>query len=160
MVTKGNIHNMTNWPQSVSTSSCAIRKGLKYIECHTQCIYCTRMATTWRSDCLTEVKVIKSSSVGPRKRLRGADEGQLNSGPLNAGLTLIAFTRQLTWSCKGPWLVHVTYGLVFPSSRCSRATTAKKCTKKRDGRAKLLFCQSYPTRNWRSRCRRRRRCRI
>ena len=108
MVTKGNIHNLTNWPQSVSTSSCAIRKGLKYIECHTQCIYCTRMATTWRSDCLTEVKVIKSNSVGPRKRLRGADEGRLNSGPLNAGLTLIAFTRQLTWSCKSPWLVHVT----------------------------------------------------
>ena len=110
MVTKGNIHNMMNWPQSVSTSSCAIRKGLKYIECHTQCIYCTRMATTWRSDCLTEVKVIKSNSVGPRKRLRGADEGRLNSGPLNAGLTLIAFTRQLTWSCKSPLLVHVTYG--------------------------------------------------
>ena len=51
-----------------------------------------------------------SNSVGPRKRLRGADEGRLNSGPLNAGLTLIAFTRQLTWSCKSPWLVHVTYG--------------------------------------------------
>ena len=26
----------------------------------------------------------------------------------------------------------------------SRATTAKKCTKKRDARAKLLFCQSKP----------------
>ena len=25
-------------------------------------------------------------------------------------------------------------------SRCSRTTTAKKCTKKRDARAKLLFC--------------------
>ena len=41
MVTKGNIHNTTNWSQSVSTSSCAIRKGLKSSECHTQCIYCT-----------------------------------------------------------------------------------------------------------------------
>ena len=29
-------------------------------------------------------------------------------------------------------------------SRCSRATTAKKCTKKRDARTKLLFCQSKP----------------
>ena len=29
-------------------------------------------------------------------------------------------------------------------SRCSRATTAKKCTKKHDARAKLLFCQSKP----------------
>ena len=27
------------------------------------------------------------------------------------------------------------------SSRCSRATTAEKCTKKRNERAKLLFCQ-------------------
>ena len=26
------------------------------------------------------------------------------------------------------------------TSRCSRATTAKKCTKKRDARAKLVFC--------------------
>ena len=29
-----------------------------------------------------------------------------------------------------------------PSTRRSRATTAKKCTKKHDARAKLLFCQS------------------
>ena len=29
-------------------------------------------------------------------------------------------------------------------TRCSRATTAKKCTKKRDARAKLLFCQFKP----------------
>ena len=29
-------------------------------------------------------------------------------------------------------------------SRCSRAATAKKCAKKRDARAKLLFCQSKP----------------
>ena len=29
-------------------------------------------------------------------------------------------------------------------TRCGRATTAKKCTKKRDARAKLLFCQSKP----------------
>ena len=28
------------------------------------------------------------------------------------------------------------------SSRRSRAVTAKKCTKKRDARAELLFCQS------------------
>ena len=30
-------------------------------------------------------------------------------------------------------------------SRCSRAATAKKCTKKRDARAKLFFCQSKPS---------------
>ena len=30
--------------------------------------------------------------------------------------------------------------LVFPSLCCSRATTAKNFTKKRDARAKLLFC--------------------
>jgi len=29
-------------------------------------------------------------------------------------------------------------------SRCSRATTAKKCTKKRDACGKLLLCQSKP----------------
>ena len=29
-------------------------------------------------------------------------------------------------------------------SRRSRAVTAKKCPKKRDARAKLLFCQSKP----------------
>ena len=29
-------------------------------------------------------------------------------------------------------------------SRCRRARMAKKCTKKRDARAKLLFCQSKP----------------
>ena len=29
-------------------------------------------------------------------------------------------------------------------SRCSRAMTAKKCTKKRDARAKLLFCYHTP----------------
>ena len=27
--------------------------------------------------------------------------------------------------------------------RCSRATTAKKCTKKSDARAKLLFCYRF-----------------
>ena len=36
----------------------------------------------------------------------------------------------------------LSWNLAF--SRCSRATTAKKCTKKRDARAKLLFCQSKP----------------
>ena len=41
------------------------------------------------------------------------------------------------------------------SSR-SRATTAKKCTKKRDAHAKLLFCLSKPFEVSRSRCRRRR----
>ena len=40
---------------------------------------------------------------------------------------------------------------------CSRATTAEKCTKKRDARAKLLFCLSKPIAFCRSRCRRRRR---
>ena len=84
MVTKGNIHNTTNWPQSVSTSSCAIRKGFKSTECNTGCIYRTCVATTWRSDCLTEVKVIKSNSMGPRKRwLQGAGEEWLNLGLLN-----------------------------------------------------------------------------
>ena len=34
--------------------------------------------------------------------------------------------------------------LKFGSSRRSRATTAKKCTKKRDAHAKLSFCQSKP----------------
>ena len=29
-------------------------------------------------------------------------------------------------------------------SRCSRATMAEKCTKKRDARAELLFCQFKP----------------
>ena len=29
-------------------------------------------------------------------------------------------------------------------SRCSRATTARKCTNQRDPRTKLLFCQSKP----------------
>ena len=45
-------------------------------------------------------------------------------------------------------------------SHCSRATTAKKChTKKRDARAKLLFCQTiYLLVYCRSPCRRRRRC--
>ena len=33
---------------------------------------------------------------------------------------------------------------IYALSRCSRATTAKKCTKKRDARAKLLFCLSKP----------------
>ena len=32
----------------------------------------------------------------------------------------------------------------FPELRCSLAVTAKKCTKKRDARIKLLFCQSGP----------------
>ena len=31
---------------------------------------------------------------------------------------------------------------VWALSRCSRTATAKKCTKKRDARAELLFCQS------------------
>ena len=34
--------------------------------------------------------------------------------------------------------------LLRAASRCSRATTAEKCTKKRDARAKLLFCLSKP----------------
>ena len=40
-------------------------------------------------------------------------------------------------------------------SRCNRATTAKRCTKKRDARAKLLFCLYKPIAFYRSRCRRR-----
>ena len=40
-------------------------------------------------------------------------------------------------------------------SRCSRATTAKICTKKRDSLAKLLFCLYKPIAFCRSRCRRR-----
>ena len=42
-------------------------------------------------------------------------------------------------------------------SRRSRAVTAKKCTKKRDARALLLFCQFNLLLLGRSRCRRRRR---
>ena len=34
--------------------------------------------------------------------------------------------------------------LSFPELRCSLAVTAKKCTKKRDAGAELLFCQSGP----------------
>ena len=54
--------------------------------------------------------------------------------------------------------------LVFPSStvtqeaRRSRAETAKKCTKKRDARAELLFANLNLLRFCRSRWRRRRRC--
>ena len=44
-------------------------------------------------------------------------------------------------------------------SRYSRATTAKKCAKKRDARAKFLFCYYKPMAFFcRSSCRRRRRC--
>ena len=44
-------------------------------------------------------------------------------------------------------------------SRFSRATTAKKCAKKRDACAKLLFCKSKPVFGFcRSHCRLRRRC--
>ena len=39
-----------------------------------------------------------------------------------------------------------------------RATTARKCTKKREARAKLLFCQFKPIAFCRSRCCRHRRC--
>ena len=45
------------------------------------------------------------------------------------------------------WLffVHVLQKTRIPAfSRRSRALTAKKCTEKRDARAKLLFCQSKP----------------
>ena len=35
-------------------------------------------------------------------------------------------------------------GVLDTLSRCSRAATAKKCTKKGDARAKLLFCKSKP----------------
>ena len=41
-------------------------------------------------------------------------------------------------------------------SRCSCAWTAKKCTKKRDACAELLFCSLNLFRFWRFRCRRRR----
>ena len=34
--------------------------------------------------------------------------------------------------------------LSFPELRCSLAVTAKKCTKKRDAGAELLFCQPRP----------------
>ena len=33
-------------------------------------------------------------------------------------------------------------GVLGALSRCSRAATAKKCTKRCDASAKLLFCQS------------------
>ena len=45
----------------------------------------------------------------------------------------------------------------YALSRRSRATTAKKCTKKRDARAELLFSLSKPFSFCRSRCRHRRR---
>ena len=41
-------------------------------------------------------------------------------------------------------------------SRCSCAWTAKKCTKRRDARAELLFCSLNLLLCWRFRCRRRR----
>ena len=48
--------------------------------------------------------------------------------------------------------------LIKAFSRRSRAVAAKKCKKKRDTRAKLLFYQSKPIAFCRSRSRRRRRC--
>ena len=48
--------------------------------------------------------------------------------------------------------------LIKAFSRRSRAVAAKKCKKKRDTRAKLLFYQAKPIAFCRSRSRRRRRC--
>ena len=47
---------------------------------------------------------------------------------------------------------------LFTFSRRSRARTVKKCTKKRDARANLLFCVINLLLFWRPGCRRRRRC--
>ena len=56
-------------------------------------------------------------------------------------MTFVNFTASLTCATLAP-VSLLSWNLAF--SRCSRATTAKKCTKKRDARAKLLFCQSKP----------------
>ena len=53
-------------------------------------------------------------------------------------------------------VVHKTCNEAF--SRRSRARKVKKCTKKRDARAKLLFCTVNLLLFWRPLCRRRRRC--
>ena len=50
--------------------------------------------------------------------------------------------------------VHKTWNYAF--ARRSRAVTAKKCTKKRDARAEVLFCLFSLLIFWRSRCHRRR----
>ena len=52
------------------------------------------------------------------------------------------------------YVLHKTWNWAF--SRRSRAVTVKKCTKKRDARAELLFCLFNQLLFWRSRCRRRR----
>ena len=57
--------------------------------------------------------------------------------------------------------VHLVYKVNawnWEVSRRSRATSAKKCTKKRDARAKFLLCYLNLLLFCRSRCRRRRRC--
>ena len=46
------------------------------------------------------------------------------------------------WCCVH--LLHKAGALNLEVSCRSRATTAKKCTEKRDARAKLSFCQSTP----------------
>ena len=67
--------------------------------------------------------------------------------------TVSKFTKRKRKSysvlCSRP---HKTWN--WEVSRRSRAETAKKCTKKRDARAKLLFCQFFCRFRWR----RRRRC--
>ena len=50
----------------------------------------------------------------------------------------------------------ITLPFLFSSKRRSLAGTAKKCTKKRDARAELLFCSLNLLLLWRSPCRRRR----
>ena len=55
-------------------------------------------------------------------------------------LLLNKFEKVMLFFCVHVRL-HSTWKQAF-SSRRSHAVTAKKCTKKRDARAKLLFCQS------------------
>ena len=55
--------------------------------------------------------------------------------------TVSKFTKRIRklLSC-----VHDLHKYEIRNSRRSREVTAKKCTRKRDARAKFLFCQSKP----------------
>ena len=71
--------------------------------------------------------------------------------------TVSKFRKTKTKSSSCVHVLQKTWNQGVP--RRSRAVTAKKCTKKRGARAKLLFCQSKPIALFcRSRCRRRRLC--
>ena len=57
-------------------------------------------------------------------------------------LNLSKFSKRKRKSLSGFHILHKNVKLGI--SRCSRAVMAKKCTKKYDARAELLFCQSKP----------------